>query len=80
MDASANPIPRLGERNLYCPYYDACLDYAVKNRWQSWNCFQCPNKSIQETITVYECKGDNSDLYYNLSPEIARTIEECSFD
>ncbi|MDY7034387.1 MAG: hypothetical protein SVY10_21115 [Thermodesulfobacteriota bacterium] len=80
MNEKANPIPRLGERNLYCPYYDDCLDHAVKHRWQSWNCFQCSNKSMQQTITVYECRVDNSDLYYNVSPEIARRIEEYSLD
>ncbi|MDY7030689.1 MAG: hypothetical protein SVY10_02130 [Thermodesulfobacteriota bacterium] len=80
MHTNANPIPRLGERNLYCPFYAACLYYAAKNLWQSLDCSQCPNKSIQQKITVYECSGDNVGLYHNLSPEITRTIEECFLD
>lgn len=31
-----------GHRNLFCNFYDACLDEAVKRGWNSWTCTQCP--------------------------------------
>lgn len=29
-------------RNLNCRFYDACLDEAVYNGWQSFTCAKCP--------------------------------------
>ena len=37
----AKPIAETGERNIYCPYYGGCLDYAVDHSWESWNCSVC---------------------------------------
>jgi hypothetical protein len=41
MDRKAKPIPKTGERNIYCPYYGSCLDYAVDHSWESCNCSVC---------------------------------------
>jgi hypothetical protein len=30
-----------GQRNLYCSFYDGCLDEAVKKGWNSWSCTRC---------------------------------------
>jgi hypothetical protein len=30
-----------GHRNLFCSYYDGCLDEAVKKGWNSWSCTHC---------------------------------------
>ncbi len=30
-----------GHRNLFCSYYDGCLDEAVKKGWNSWSCTRC---------------------------------------
>ena len=30
-----------GHRNLFCTFYDACLDEAVKKGWNSWTCTRC---------------------------------------
>jgi len=30
-----------GHRNLFCNFYDACLDEAVKQGWNSWSCTRC---------------------------------------
>lgn len=29
------------QRNLFCSYYDGCLDEAVKKGWNSWACTRC---------------------------------------
>ncbi len=36
-----------GHRNLFCSYYDACLDEAVKKGWNSWTCARCQLFSLQ---------------------------------
>lgn len=54
-----------GGRNLYCSHYDHCLDYAIENEWNSWNCARCDYKDkipvqtslmpgYSENITYYE--------------------------
>jgi hypothetical protein len=30
-----------GQRNLFCQFYDGCLDEAVKRGWNSWTCVRC---------------------------------------
>jgi len=30
-----------GQRNLFCTFYDDCLDEAVKRGWNSWCCTRC---------------------------------------
>lgn len=30
-----------GQRNLFCNFYDGCLDEAVKKGWNSWCCTRC---------------------------------------
>ena len=40
MEPRANPIPKRGERNICCPFYNDCLDQAVEGSWQSWDCSQ----------------------------------------
>lgn len=50
------PLPQLirseavvsGHRNLYCLHYDACLDLAVKEDWDSWTCEKCPLFPLHE--------------------------------
>jgi len=73
MDAKANPIRKRGERNVYCPFYNDCLDYAIKHFWQFWNCSQCPNKEIQ-AIAQLEYGANDTNPYYDLFPAIFRGI------
>ena len=78
MDQKANPVPRPGVRNIYCPFYKDCLDYAVRGSWQSWNCSQCRHKLMRQSITEYEL--NNTEPYYDLPPDVERAICEDAFD
>jgi hypothetical protein len=40
-----NPQSGLGMRNLDCRYYEACLDLAVFEQWESFNCKRCKLKN-----------------------------------
>src|SRR5690348_2003010 len=39
-----------GHRNLFCSYYDGCLDEAVKKGWNSWSCTRCELFAIQPDV------------------------------
>jgi hypothetical protein len=44
MTSDRTPVRRNGERNVFCPFYNSCLDYVVKQSWEDWTCFQCLNQ------------------------------------
>jgi hypothetical protein len=72
MDQQARPISKRGERNIYCPYYKDCLDYAVECSWPSWNCSLCPHKAMQ---AMPECEFEiinNQDPSYVISTGVVR--------
>jgi hypothetical protein len=73
MNEKTNPIAGQGERNICCPYYSKCLDYAIKLFWKFWNCTECPNR-LAQSIKEYEYTTANTDLYYELSPDISQRI------
>jgi len=78
MDQKANPIHESGERNIFCPFYNDCLDYAVNGSWQAWNCSQCPHKSIKQSIAEYVLY--NTDLFYDLPLNVSGRIWPDEFD
>jgi hypothetical protein len=80
MDQKANPIPKRGDRNVCCPFYNDCLDYAVKGSWQTWNCSQCPHKLTRQSITLRGYVLNNTDPCYDLPPDVRRVIWKDAFD
>lgn len=47
MDDARKPLRRKGERNVFCPLYNGCLDHAVKESWEYWTCRDCRHKLDQ---------------------------------
>ena len=78
MDQKANPIHESGERNILCPFYNDCLDYAVNGSWQAWNCSQCPHKLIKQSIAEYVFY--NTDLFYDLPLNAGNALRTDEFD
>ena len=39
-----------GHRNLFCTFYDGCLDEAVKTAWNSWTCTRCELHGIEPEV------------------------------
>lgn len=70
MDRKANPIPKPGERNVCCPFYNDCLDCALKGSWQTWNCSQCPHKLMRQSITEWEYQINDTYPCYDLPPNM----------
>jgi len=73
MNAKANPIAEKGERNIFCPFYSKCLDYAINFFWKFWSCTQCPHR-LTEAIREYEYPTTGADLYCELSPDFIQKV------
>ena len=69
MKATLSPICKKGERNLYCPHYDDCLDHAVDLKWKTWSCSECSFKLIQEATHAVRTVND-SNILYELPPNL----------
>ena len=80
MDRKAKPIAKTGERNIYCPYYGGCLDYAVDHSWESWNCSVCGHKMANQSIREWEYEITEALAYYDLPPTIVENVGNDSFD
>ena len=74
MNPKANPLPKTGYRNTYCPFYGGCLDYAVDHSWQAWDCSYCQHKEVQPSITEWDYVLNDPVSYYELPLDIARRI------
>lgn len=51
MGHNQNPVYTKGDRNVLCPYYRNCLDYAVELQWEYWACLDCQHKE-DETFLI----------------------------
>jgi hypothetical protein len=80
MDRKANPIPKPGERNVCCPFYNDCLDCALKGSWQTWNCAQCPHKLMRQSITEWEYQINDTYPCYDLPPNMRLRILKDAFN
>jgi hypothetical protein len=74
MEPPAKPTNRSGGKNIFCPYYHSCLDYAAKRNWNSWHCSNCDYKSTKKPIRLSEFIADNALPYYSLSPELSKYL------
>ena len=63
MRPTPNPIHKSGTRNVFCPYYDECLDHAIKHRWKYWKCSECPHKLTQLSLGHVRTIHDWSPFY-----------------
>jgi hypothetical protein len=36
-----NPVRRMGDRNVLCPDYNSCLDFAANQKWRTFCCDRC---------------------------------------
>jgi len=75
MESATNPVRRAGQRNINCPYYRGCLDHAVDQNWNSWNCSQCRNKTLIDPSYRIEAFTDFSSEYIGVPNSVMRIIE-----
>jgi hypothetical protein len=72
-----NPILTKGYRNVFCPYYSNCLNYAAKNHWGYWACIDCQHKS-KYILKDVQLPPDSAYPYYSLSPSLYEEKENFS--
>jgi len=59
-----NPVEKEGERNIWCEYYEACLDYVVEKFWRHWDCSKCKHRLNQELrIEIQMQEKERIELY-----------------
>ena len=75
MEIKGHPIPRRGERNIFCPYYGDCLDYAVRTEWYAWNCSRCPYKSTIQSFHQYDFPTRGTAFGYELPSGLEKSID-----
>lgn len=77
MNKERNPYRHRGDRNLFCSDYNHCLEHAIAQSWNSWNCSKCTSRFNQaiaeekmsitrEFITYYECNVPSINLDWGL--------------
>lgn len=66
MDRDRMPSPRRGERNIFCPCYNECLDYAVKRAWVQWTCLQCGQRFEREPLEEGSFSSQDQVCYYDV--------------
>ncbi len=73
MIVDAKPIQIEGERNVFCPYYKGCLEYAAKNYWDFWNCKQCGHQDQYQPIAEIQLLSSarNDGAYQVIPTKIA---------
>lgn len=80
MNSKAKPLPKTGERNIHCPYYDRCLDHAVDHRWDTWSCAKCQHKVAYQSISGWDYEITETVSYYELPLALADIFDNDSID
>ncbi len=70
MQLHFNPQHEQGKKNIFCPYYGECLDYACKQHWGYWSCLNCVHRRKSKAVTTDLFAAQNYDPYYSLSPSL----------
>jgi hypothetical protein len=65
-----NPSHNKGDRNIFCPHYCNCLDFAINKAWDSWACFECRLKENKQFVEEFPYTNNDSVLYYPLPHDI----------
>jgi hypothetical protein len=79
MALRGNPVPRSGERNIYCSFYGDCLDYAVSSLWQCWSCHLCPLMQRSYEPSRYDLAAADPEPHYSLPMQIMKGIDRDTF-
>ena len=70
MNPMCNPTHKNGDRNVFCPHYGDCLDYAIQKTWEYWECSDCQHRLTVEARPEIQSKGDDIIEYLDLPLEI----------
>jgi hypothetical protein len=74
MNPKCSPVHKRGNRNVLCPYYADCLDYAIERAWAYWRCADCQHRLTRGAAAETQLLAGDSIAYYDLPLEIRREI------
>ena len=74
MSSKANPLHRPGRKNIHCPFYAACLDYAADRFWECWDCSECPHRATYNNEPDMEFTVDESMLFHSVPTGVYKAI------
>ena len=69
------PTNKQGPRSIDCPFYDDCLTYAARMKWESWTCEECPNLRLDVVYRKLKCIAPYYRLMAEIYPEFRRKYE-----
>lgn len=79
MNSVCNPKQKRGKRNVFCNYYNKCLDHVIKRSWMDWDCSSCPQYSNQQqSIEILTTANDSLDVH-ELPYTISRRLDANAF-
>jgi hypothetical protein len=67
MNHNENPVNTRGDKNVFCPYYGNCLDYAVELHWEYWTCLHCEHKQKEIFVQDALLLTKDPDTFYSFS-------------
>ena len=67
MNNNENPVHTKGDKNVFCPYYGNCLDYAVELQWEYWTCLHCQHKQKEIFVEDALVLTRDPDPFYSFS-------------
>jgi hypothetical protein len=70
MNQACNPRQKKGERNVFCPLYNRCLNHAIKESWEYFACSDCRNKLNQGSRPEIPLMAIDLIEHYDLRLEI----------
>jgi hypothetical protein len=70
MDEICSPLQRKGERNIFCSFYNGCLDHAIRESWPYWDCGDCRHKFDQGARAEIVFFAGNAVENYDLSVKL----------
>ena len=65
-----NPVSKKGDRNVFCPHYGDCLDYAIEKAWENWGCCDCQERLNQAARPEFRFTVNDSIDCFDLPMEI----------
>jgi hypothetical protein len=72
MKPQYNPVHKRAERNVFCPYYANCLDYAIEEAWEYWGCCDCSQRFNQAGRPEFRFTVSDETEYFDLPVEIGK--------
>jgi len=79
MNHNGNPVHTKGDKNVFCPYYDNCLDHAVELHWEYWTCLHCQHKQKETFVQDALLLTKDADPYYSFSPYLYKKAANMNF-